>query len=79
MEKMLPQKTCRIDLWYDCILMSPNVSGGLLTEEVVKQSENKTSANIAFYTVHYIIHVHNSSIVIFIVKQNIYIEKNSRI
>lgn len=69
MEKMLPQKTCRIDLWYDCILMSPNGSGGLLTEEVVKQSENKTSANIAFYTVHFIIHVHNSSIVIFIVKQ----------
>lgn len=69
MEKMFPQKTCRIDLWYDCILMSPNVSGGLLTEEVVKQSENKTSANIAFYTVHYIIHVHNSSMVIFIVKQ----------
>lgn len=49
--------------------MSPNVSGGLLTDEVVKQSENKTSANIAFYTVHFIIHVHNSSIVIFIVKQ----------
>lgn len=69
MEKMLPQKTCRIDLWYDCILMSPNGSGELLTEEVVKQSENKTSANIAFYTVHFIIHVHNSSIVIFIVKQ----------
>lgn len=69
MEKMLSQKTCRIDLWYDCILMSSNVSWGLLTEEVVKQSENKTSANIAFYTVHYIIHVHNSSMVIFIVKQ----------
>lgn len=69
MEKMLPQKTCRIDLWYDCILMSPNGSGELLIEEVVKQSENKTSANIAFYTVHYIIHVHNSSRVIFIVKQ----------
>lgn len=66
---MLPQKTCRIDLSYDCILLSPNVSGGLLTDEVVKQSENKTSANIAFYTVHYIIHVHNSSRVIFIVKQ----------
>lgn len=49
--------------------MSPNGSGELLTEEVVKQSENKTSANIAFYTVHYIIHVHNSSRVIFIVKQ----------
>lgn len=49
--------------------MPPNGSGELLTEEVVKQSENKTSANIAFYTVHYIIHVHNSSMVIFIVKQ----------
>lgn len=69
MEKMLPQKTCRTDLWYDCILMPPNGSGELLIEEVVKQSENKTSANIAFYTVHFIIHVHNSSIVIFIVKQ----------
>lgn len=49
MEKMLPQKICRIDLWYDCILMSPNGSGELLTEEMVKYGENKTSANIAFY------------------------------
>lgn len=32
--------------------MSPNVSGELLIKEVVKQSgENKTGANIAFYTV----------------------------
>lgn len=55
MEKMLPQKTCRIDLWYDCILMSPNGSGELLTDEVVKQSENKTSANIASTYIQYII------------------------